>query len=31
VPLFLVTATALVLVLLGAFAGGIRNVQLFMW
>jgi hypothetical protein len=31
VPLFLVTATTLVLVLLGAFAGGIRNVQLFMW
>jgi hypothetical protein len=31
VPLFLATATTLVLVLLGAFAGGIRNVQLFMW
>jgi hypothetical protein len=31
VPLFLATATTLVLLLLGAFAGGIRNVQLFMW
>jgi hypothetical protein len=31
VPLFLATATTLVLLLLGAFAGGTRNVQLFMW
>ena len=31
VPLFLATATTLVLVLLGAFAGGTKNVQLFMW
>jgi hypothetical protein len=31
VQLFLATATSLVLLLLGAFAGGTRNVQLFMW
>jgi hypothetical protein len=31
IQLFLATATTLVLVLLGAFAGVSRNVQLFMW